>query len=335
MSVMEREARSFTKNAEDAPALGIALPVRKRSPVDFWMSLYQLMPPMNVKLGFLVQKAAETNVPDGKLPAAARNELIRRALQKGMSALFFLDDDVLFPDLTLNRMWISMQKHPGIACITAVGPTKLTPSEPLIYQEGVQGAWWDWHLGALVEIHSAWAGCMLVNLDYVRKLRDPWFNDVVTDAPEDGGHHKRNIWGQDRYFHRKLREHAGGLVMADTGLLVAHYDADLQKAYILPPDAPCFRKPILGEAFVTFIDKDTGYVNWRRIVQPDQPDLEFLSYLDWLKDRTPQAAPITLVPEPEPVASNGVATLLEAPSVPDSDGLAAWFHAVALEKVGA
>jgi hypothetical protein len=324
MSVMEREARSFTKNAESAPALGIALPVRKRSPVDFWMSLYQLMPPLNVKLGYMIQKGDEQHVVDGKLPAEARNELIRRALSRDIQFLFFVDDDVLFPDITLYRMWIQMQKHRSIACITAVGPTKLTPAEPLIYQDGIQGAWWDWQLGALVEIHSAWAGCMLVNLEYVRKLADPWFNDVVTDEPKGDERSKRNIWGQDRYFHRKLREQAGGLVMADTGLLVAHYDADLQKAYILPPDAPCFRKPILGESFVTYIGPD-GYVNWRRIIPPDRPDASFLSYLDWLKDRTPTAPAITMVPEP--VAVNG--PVFAAPPEPTMP-LADWFKAVEL-----
>jgi hypothetical protein len=327
MSVIEREARSFTKNAESAPALGIALPVRKRSPVDFWMSLYQLMPPLNVKLGYMIQKGDEKHVVDGKLPAEARNELIRRALAKDIQFLFFLDDDVLFPDITLYRMWIQMQKHRNIACITAVGPTKLTPTEPLIYQEGIQGAWWDWQLGALVEIHSAWAGCMLVNLEYVRKLQDPWFNDVVTDEPKGEERSKRNIWGQDRYFHRKLREQAGGLVMADTGLLVAHYDADLQKAYILPPDAPCFRLPILGESFVTYIAPD-GYVNWRRVIPPDRPDASFIAYLDWLKERFPTtASAITMVPESVPV--NGPA-LADPPD--RTMALADWFKAVELTQ---
>lgn len=287
MSVREQEVRSLTKNAQNAPALGIGLPVRKRSPVEFWLSLFQLLPPLNTKIGYMVEKAAEEHVKDGKLPASARNSLLERALQRGMSYLFLLDDDVLFPDVTLYRMWVMMQKHPEIACTTAVGVTKLTPSEPLIYQEGVQGAWWDWSLGTIVPIHSAWAGCMLVNMDYVRKVEGPWFNDVVTDDyEEDGERVKKNIWGQDRYFHKTLREKTGGLIVADTGVLVAHFDADLQKTYIVPPDAPCFNRPPQGESFVTFFDDD-GLVNWRRMVMPDQPDPDFKGYLKWLTEKYP------------------------------------------------
>jgi hypothetical protein len=298
MSVHEQEVRSLTKNAQNAPALGIGLPVRKRSSVDFFLCLFQLLPPLNTKIGYLVQKADEEHVKDGKLPAEARNAILERALDRGMSYVFFVDDDVLFPDITLYRMWIMAQKHPELACITAVGTTKLTPTEPLIYQEGVQGAWWDWQLGALVPIHSAWAGCMLVNLDYVKKLKEPWFNDVVMDEGGDPDERvKRNIWGQDRYFHKRLREEAGGVIAADTGILVAHWDADLQKAYIVPPDAPCFNKPILGESFVTFINDDS-YVSWRRIVIPDSPDKEFKTYLQWLQDRYPSEEPkISMIPE--------------------------------------
>jgi len=300
MSVVERDARSFTKNADSAPALGIALPVRKRSPVEFWMHLYQMLPPLNTKIGYMIQKADEKNVVDGKLPAAARNALIERALSRDMQFLFFLDDDVLFPDITLYRMWVTLQKHREVGCITAVGGTKLTPSEPLIYQDGVQGAWWDWQLGAQVPIHSAWAGCMLVNLEYVKKMPEPWFNDVVTgvDGPPNE-RVKQNIWGHDRYFHKTMREQTGGIILADTGLLVAHFDADLQKSYILPPNSPPFTKPILGECFIPFFDDD-GTVNWRRIIVADQPDPSFKTYLNWLQDQNKEPAPVISILNNDP-----------------------------------
>lgn len=298
MSVLDRDARSLTKNAQEAPMLGIAIPCRKRSPVEFWLSVFQLLNPLNVKIGYMIEKADEAHVIDGKLPAAARNSLLERALQRDMKFIFFLDDDVLFPDITLYRMWVQMQKNPQIACTTAVGGTKLTPSEPLIYQEGVQGAWWDWHLGAQVPIESGWAGCMLVNLDYVRKMKEPWFNDVVTstEGPDDEKV-KMNIWGHDRYFHRKLKTEAGGMVVADTGLLVAHFDADLQKSYILPPESPPFQKDILGETWIPF-HGEGGQIFWRRIYIPDGPDRTFKTYLDWLQEKNPIQAPtIAMLPE--------------------------------------
>jgi hypothetical protein len=69
--------------------------------------------------------------------------------------------------------------------------------------------------------------------------------------------------------------------MADTGLLVAHFDADLQKAYILAPDAPPFQKPVIGETFFPFF-LNNGAIGWRRIFVRDTPDTEFMGYLDWL-----------------------------------------------------
>lgn len=282
---LEFEARSLTKNAENAPALAIGLPCRKTSPVDFWMHMQQMLPPLNVKMGFIIEKAAEKNVKDGKLPAAARNSILQRALSLNVDFVFFVDDDVLMPDIVLYRMWNNMQKHPEIACITAVGTTKLTPCEPLIYAKDQQGAFWDWPLGALVEIESAWAGCMMVNLKYVRQVEGPWFNDVITPPSETDERKKRNIWGQDRYFHRYIESETGGKIVADTGLLVGHWETDTQKCYIIPPDAPCFNKPIEGESFITYLD-DTGYVNWRRIMVKDRPDLTFNNYLDWLKTQS-------------------------------------------------
>ncbi len=295
---IDREVRSLTKNSGDAPLLGVAIPCRKRSPVEFWLSVFQMLSPLNVKMGYMIEKADEQHVIDGKLPAAARNSLLERALSRDMGYIFFLDDDVLFPDITLYRMWVQMQKHPEVACITAVGGTKLTPSEPLIYQEGVQGAWWDWNLGVNVPIESGWAGCMLVNLDYVRKMREPWFNDVVTASPgPDNEKVKMNIWGHDRYFHRKLKTEAGGIVVADTGLLVAHFDADLQKAYIFPPDAPPFKKPILGESWIPF-HGDGGQVFWKRIYIEDHADTTFASYLDWVQKNNPsQESTISIIPQ--------------------------------------
>ena len=300
MSVTERETRSFTKNADSAPYIAIGLPVRKRSPVEFWMCLFQMLPPLNVKLGYMIQKADEANVKEGKLPAEARNELIEKALERNAKYIFLVDDDVLFPDITLYRMWVSMRKNPEIACITAVGGTKLTPSDPLIYQEGIQGAWWDWSLGIQVPIESAWAGCMLVNLDFVKKMKAPWFNDVVTTPEVTDERAKMNIWGHDRYFHKKLRTEAGGIILADTGLLVGHFDADLQKTYLLDTDSPPFRRPFEGETFIPFHD-GSGMVSWKRIYVADKPDLQFKTYLEWLQAQDSGERPkISMLPEDFP-----------------------------------
>lgn len=289
-------ARSGIKLSADAPFLAFGLPVRKTSPVDFWIHFFQAFPPLNVKTAYIWQKAAEQNVIDGQLPAAARNSILKEAIANKIDYVLFLDDDVLFPDISFYRLWNQMRGRPDVACITAIGSTKLQPAEPLIYKDIGSGAYYDWRLGDLFPIHSAWAGCMIVNMEYVRRIPEPWFNDVMHDAkqPEEGV--KRNIMGQDRFFHMQLQD-AGGLVMADGGLHVGHFDVDLQKPYILPHTIPCFQNPPTPntESFIP------GYINeheigWTRVFAPLTPDPKWKGYLDWLATNNTQDKQISVIP---------------------------------------
>ena len=272
-------ARLRFKVNPHAPKLVIGLPVRKTSPVEFWISMLQALPPLNVRMSYLYQKGADA--PGGKLPAEARNAILRRAIEEGIEFVCFLDDDVLFPELAFYRLWVAMSKHPEAACITGVYTSKQDPSEPLLYENEMGGAYWDWALGDLVPIHSAGAGIMLVRMSYVAKLEPPWFNDVVVEVPDDAVT-LRNSWGHDRYFHMRLRNEAGGVVYADTGLLCAHWDVDLQKNFLLPPDAPCFQRPMAGEAWVPYLDEQ-GVCQWRRMVPLTTPrDAQFKGWLDYV-----------------------------------------------------
>ena len=314
-------ARPRFKIPHDAPRVAIGLPVRKTSPIEFWISMMQVLPPLNVKLSYIIQKGADVSnivafenktdamravaqalretAPDvdvcracsgsglvrvtnqGKLPAEARNEILKKALADGVQYVWFVDDDVLFPDMALYRLWVAAQKHPEAACITGIYPTKADPCEPLLYASEEGGAYWDWPLGALVPIHSAGAGCMLVNLAYVQKLEPPWFNDVVVDHPTTTDEYRRQTWGHDRFFHNRLRDEAGGVIYADTGVLCGHWDVEHQRNYVIPPDAPCFQRPPAGESFVPFLDEQ-GVLSFRRLMPPPAGDPRFMSYLDYV-----------------------------------------------------
>ena len=275
-------ARPRVKIPHDAPRVAIGLPVRKTSPIEFWISMMQLLPPLNVKLSYIIQKGADA--PGGKLPAEARNAILEKAFEDGVQYVWFLDDDVLFPDMALYRLWVAAQKHPEAACITGIYPTKADPCEPLLYASEEGGAYWDWPLGALVPIHSAGAGCMLVNLEYVAKLSPPWFNDIVVDHPTGTDEVRRQTWGHDRFFHNRLRDEAGGAIYADTGVLCGHWDVEHQRNYVIPPDAPCFQRPPAGESFVPFLDEQ-GVLSFRRLMPPPAGDSRFIGYLDWLSQQ--------------------------------------------------
>lgn len=269
------KARSPIKLKENAPMLAIGIPLRKKSPVEFWMSFLPLLHPLNVKMGYLIQKGAENNVKDGKLPAEARNSIIERALSIDAKWLLFLDDDIIFPDVTAYRLLGLAVQHPEAGVITGVYSTKVSPSEPLLYIDDTTGAFWNWPLGALVPIHSAGAGCMIVNMDHLKKMEAPWFNDTVTQG--EGENHK---WGHDRYFMMKMKEQAGAEIYADTGLLLGHFDVDSQIVYTLPSTAPCFQMRPEGESYVPVM-KDDGVLMWRRILV-DKGDESFVGYMDWL-----------------------------------------------------
>ncbi|MDR7528639.1 MAG: glycosyltransferase family A protein [Armatimonadota bacterium] len=266
-------ARERVKLPPDAPKMGIALPLRGRGAgcAEFWMCLFQLIPPLNVKTAYLVQK--------GLLPGPARNRLLETALSHGMSYLLFLDDDVLFPDVAALRLWTLMQLHPEAAAITGVYTTKFQPAEPMLYLGTGDGAYWDWALGDLIHVESAGAGCVLVDLTKVKQVEPPWFVDEISTG-EAGHQHV----GHDRYFFQRLGELWP--VYADTGLLLGHMDIASDTIYVLPPEAPCFNRPPKGEAFVPYLDP-SGRIDWRRVIPA--PDGQFLGYLDWLDAGRPTA----------------------------------------------
>ena len=160
------EAREIAKSSPEAPLVIVAIPTRGGAqggpPIEFTISLLQMQPPLNVHMAYCIQK--------GLLPAPARNAILETALKGGAAYVFFLDDDVLFPNMILYRLLTAARFHPEAGIISAVVPTKIEPCEPMLYVDQVSGAYWDWPLGALVPIESAGAGAMLVNLAHVSNI---------------------------------------------------------------------------------------------------------------------------------------------------------------------
>jgi hypothetical protein len=317
------------KLSGDAQALAIGLPTRKTSPIEFGISLLQMLPPLNVKMHYIIQKAADCAVTKtvgsaaealremiaaegstdevchgcnglgrisvverGVLGAKARNAILQSAIESNTPYVVLLDDDVLFPDMAIYRLWVAMQRHPEAGAITGIYCTKADPTEPLIYVDEGSGAYWDWPLGAILPIHSAGAGIQIVNMAAVKQLAPPWFNDVISDeGAGPDGLVRRHTWGHDRYFHIRLREEAKAPVYVDTGLICAHWDTDHQRAYILPPDSPCFQlkdNPPVGESFVPFLEAN-GAINWTRLLAPlvGNPEwARFRNYLDWVNTQS-------------------------------------------------
>jgi hypothetical protein len=274
-------ARETIKISPDAIRLTIGVPTRGLGPIEFYLSLFQSLQPLNVRLSYSIQK--------GLLPAAARNRILHSAIERNTKYVIFLDDDMIFPDITLYRLYDNMKLHPEAACITAVYSSKLEPSEPFLYNTEGDGCFWDWPLGALVPVESAGAGCMIVDTDWVKKMDVPldadgiptWFDDqVTTRTTSDVRTRVKASWGHDRLFMRRLQD-LGGVNYADTGLLLAHLDCETQRVYIIPPEAPCFQQMPRGEAFFPVYDEG-GAIYFRRIGPVQTSPETFKGYLQYL-----------------------------------------------------
>src|SRR5688572_23646477 len=116
------DAREPIKVAPDAPKLAIGIPSRGLIPLEFCMTLMQAQSPLGVAMRYYFEK--------GKLPAAARNEILATALAQGQEYVLFLDDDVLFPPMAWYRLWAQIRQRPEAAAITGVVPMKMDPGEP-------------------------------------------------------------------------------------------------------------------------------------------------------------------------------------------------------------
>lgn len=273
------EGRPPVKTAPNAPLLAVGIPTRGLFPAEFAMALMQAQAPLGVMTTYLIEK--------GRLPAEARNHILKRALADGQGYALFLDDDVLFPPMAWYRLWAHIRQHPEAAAVTGVVSMKSDPAEPMLYRAEGEGAYWDWALGDLVPVRGAGAGCLMVNLDYVRRLEPPWFQDAVTSGPK-----VHELRGHDRFFLDRLQDEAGGVVYADTGTLCGHFDHAEAKVYCLPATAPCFQRPIAGECYIPVVSAD-GMMQFARLVRRDG-SAPFLGYLAWLATQEPAVR--TLLP---------------------------------------
>ena len=156
----------------------------------------------------------------------ARTLIIRAALENKLEYVLFVDDDVVPPASALCNLFYTMQQNPGCGAVSAVQVSKENPPQPLVWLRESAGPHWNWKLGDVFPVYYAPAGCLLVRMDAVRRLPEPWF----LLGQQDGG-----AFGEDYYFCRKLID-AGFPVLMDGGIVCSHIAAD-GAIYDLPPDS--------------------------------------------------------------------------------------------------
>jgi len=167
--------------------------------------------------------------------ADARNEIVEFALSQGAAYIYWLDDDVLAPPDAFLKMYT---QHKDI--INGVYWSKSNPPMPLLFRGHLEGSYWDWHVGDLIEIDAAGSGLTLVKTDVYRKIQkelgEPWYSVNYTSFPgrvQEVPHNNT----EDLYFYWKAKK-AGYKVWADTSIQAFHFEKNTGVMYGMPGNAP-------------------------------------------------------------------------------------------------
>lgn len=166
--------------------------------------------------------------------AEARNEIVQYALDQGASYIYWLDDDVIAPSDAFMKLY-RHQKD----IVNGVYWSKSNPPMPLLFRGHLNGPYWNWHVGDLIEIDAAGNGLTLVKTDVYRKISEtvggPWYSTEYSSFPGVTQSGFNNT--EDLYFYWKAKK-AGFKIWADTSVQAMHYDKTNDVHYAMPPYAP-------------------------------------------------------------------------------------------------
>ena len=151
----------------------------------------------------------------------ARNSLVRRALKAGATHVFFVDNDMALPKMTL----INLLKH-DVPMVSGLYFKRATPPTPVAYDK-MNGPnfhiFLDYPDRQLVDVVGVGMGCCLIKKEVFDTVKDPWFR-FKFDQPVVEGHKNENFKGvlaEDLSFCKKVTE-AGIGIKLDTSVKCGH-----------------------------------------------------------------------------------------------------------------
>jgi len=214
------------------PLFGIYIPTYGNVSIEWHNAVMQMGSPLGA-VSISAFDRSNNNI------AEKRNSAVEWAIANKVHNLFFLGDDNLPPPETLNKLLWHIQC--GRPVITGLYFSRSIPIQPMIWAEDyLQGGYWDWHIGELIQVYAAGCDCLMLNMDYlVDKIERPWFSLDYHLIPPSKNTHSRagSALTEDFYFYALLRK-AGIPVYCDTGILVGHQDRTTGLIYGLPADYP-------------------------------------------------------------------------------------------------
>ena len=167
--------------------------------------------------------------------AEARNEIVEFALSQGANYIYWLDDDVVAPPDAFLKMYTHNKD-----IVNGVYWSKSNPPMPLLFRNHMEGPYWDWHVGDMIEIDAAGMGLTLVKTEVYKKIQNelggPWYSvDYASFAGKDMGSPPNNT--EDLYFYWKARK-VGYMIWADTSIQAYHYEKNSGVLFGMPGNAP-------------------------------------------------------------------------------------------------
>lgn len=165
-------------------------------------------------------KEYEPEVPIGRFArdiAHNRNDLIRQALNDGVSHLIMLDTDQVYPQDVLVKLaaWAARGKD------IVIGPVhrRYEPFELILVRgenpdKYISVSDEEKYSGEMIEVDAGGAGCIMFSMKAALEIGDPWF-DLDVKTPTGG------TMGEDIAFCWKLRQ-AGHQIWADTSIEIGH-----------------------------------------------------------------------------------------------------------------
>jgi hypothetical protein len=148
----------------------------------------------------------------GQSPAKNRNMCVQAAIDNECTHIFFLDDDVIPPKDSLQRL-LTHDKD----VVTGLYPMRNFPHYPVIFNKRFANGY-NKHVNlseqgeGLIEITNCGFGCVLIKMEVFRKLPKPWV--TLGELEADG-------WCDDIAFFNKVVD-AGFKMYCDLTLQVDH-----------------------------------------------------------------------------------------------------------------
>lgn len=263
------------------PKVVVAVPTLRSNPrTPMWIdALSNLQFPLGSAMGRLWSIDERIDV--------ARNQLLAQAIASEAEYLFFLGDDVIIPDNTILTMLDKISKPYAVGgrtvradMITGIYWTRDYPTSPYIWRGMQQGPYKDWKAGEFFPVDFAGCDCLLISLDALKRVPQPWFK---TDWTWKKGQKPPALNTEDFYFYTKARRH-GLRVFADTSLQCLHEERKTGMLFSLTTEMPqaAIEPPIVeGEGLLVadlgaglstpFFGKDATVVRFdmREEVKPD------------------------------------------------------------------